>query len=137
MLTALYASAAGLIFLGCVSTSTAPANLSAGTCMLDARFPGPWKSARSSQLGPASMRFSFSCNCTYEARSRILLVSIREKGSYLANDGQLTFSRASGQVTTWPFRFEGDRLILQEGTDESRSYQRTKQRHCPNGTKPS
>lgn len=124
-----------LILLGCVSSSVAPPSLSPGACVSDARFPGTWNSTRSSQFGPSSMRFSFDCDCTYESRVRFLfLMSIRERGSYSVKDGQLSFSRASGQITTWPFRFDGDRLILEESTQELHSYKRTKQRKCPDAT---
>ena len=122
--------ALGAVLSGCVSTSVAPPDLGPGTCVLDNRFPGTWKSTRSSQVGPASVSFTFGCDCSYESRSRVLLMSLREQGSYWADDGQLSFSRASGQVTTWSFRFEGDRLILQEGGNEAHSYERTKPRQC-------
>jgi hypothetical protein len=83
------------------------------------------------------MKFAFDCDCTYESRTRVFLMSIRENGAYWAKDGQLFFSRASGQITAWPFRFEADRLILEEASSESRTYQRTERRQCPNASGPS
>lgn len=120
-----------LLVLGCVSSSVAPQRITPRPCVIEPKLIGTWKSSRFSQLGPASMKFSFGCDCTYESRVRVLLLmSIRERGSYAAKDGELIFSRASGDITTWPYRFEEDRLILDESPDESRSYQRTKQQKC-------
>lgn len=84
------------------------------------------------------MKFSFDCDCTYELRMRVfLLMSIRERGWYSSQDGRLSFSRATGENTSWPFRFEGDRrLVFEESAGESHSYERTKQRKCPDATSP-
>lgn len=134
----LVGSTVALLFCGCVSSSASPPNLLPTACALDPRLPGTWKSTRSSPLGPASMRFSFECDCTYESRARIFLMSIRESGSYAVEGGQISFSRASGEVTTWPFRFSGEQiLILLESPVESHSYRRVKPRKCPNVTGPS
>ncbi len=133
----LVGSTVALLLCGCVSSSAPPLNLRPAACALDPGFPGTWKSFRSSQLGPATMRFSFECDCTYESRARIFLflMSIRESGSYSVEDGQISFSRASGEVTTWPFRFSSEHvLILQESPGESHSYRRVKERKCPNVT---
>lgn len=122
-----------LLSLGCVSASAAPPSLSPSLCAPDARLAGTWTSARASQLGPATMRFSFGCDCNYESRARVfLMMSIREKGSYRVSDGRLSFSRASGQITTWPIRFEGDRLVLEESSDGLHVYQRTRRTQCAN-----
>jgi hypothetical protein len=64
-------------------------------------------------------------------------MTIREKGSYLARDGRLSFSRGSNEITTWPFRFEEDLLILEEGNEESHAYRRTKDLQCQSATAPS
>ena len=77
------------------------------------------------------MWFSFECDCTYKSRARVFLMSIRESGSYSVNAGQLSFSRASGNVTIWPFTFEGDQLVLKESSGESHRYRRVKDRKCP------
>ena len=76
------------------------------------------------------MRFSFECDCTYEARTRVFLMSIRESGVYSVDDGQLSLSRASGKVTTWPFQLEGDQLVLEESSGESHPYRRVEHRRC-------
>jgi hypothetical protein len=128
---------AALISCGCVSTLVAPPNLGAGACVPDPRFPGVWKSVRASQLGPGSVRFSFDCDCTYQSRVRVFLMSLRESGTYAVSEGRLSFSRASGETTTWPFRFESDRLlILDEGDDEPHAYRRASQRTCAGGSEP-
>ena len=89
-------------------------------------------------MGPATMRFSFGCDCDYESRVRLfMMLSIREKGSYWVGDGQLSFSRASGEITTWPFRFEGDRLVLEESSDGLHVYRRTRRTQCANVAPPS
>lgn len=77
------------------------------------------------------MRFSFRCDCTYESRVRVFLVSIRESGTYSVAGERLSFARASGETTTWPFRFEGDqKLLLEESAGETHVYQRSQQRNC-------
>lgn len=116
--------------LGCVSTSAAPPDLHPERCVVDSRLPGTWKSERRSQAGPASMRFVFGCDCTYESRVRVALTSIREQGSYWTMDDRLHFSRATGVVTTWPFRFDGDRLLLREGGDEWHAFDQTEAARC-------
>ena len=83
-----------------------------------------------SQLGAASMTFAFNCDCTYESRARFLLMSVREKGSYWVEDGKLFTSRASGEITTWPFRFDGEKLVLEESEAEMHAYQRKAARQC-------
>jgi hypothetical protein len=46
----------------------------------------------------------------------------REKGRYWSQPGRLSFSRANGAVTTWPFTLEGGRLLLEEFEGEVHSY---------------
>ncbi|MDX1644130.1 MAG: hypothetical protein R3244_07215 [Thermoanaerobaculia bacterium] len=77
------------------------------------------------------MKFVFDCNCSYESRVRVALTSIREKGSYWVEDEHLHFSRATGVITSWPFRFEGDQLLLREGGDAWYVYDRTEEAQCP------
>jgi len=55
------------------------------------------------------MTFRFDCDCGYVARAGLLFANIRERGNYWVEDGQLLLTSASGEVTRWPFRFEGDR----------------------------
>ena len=115
----------------CVSTSVAPPELYPATCSIDARFPGTWKSNRLSQIGPASMTFRFDCDCTVRSKARVLAMSIREEGAYWVENDSLSFTRASGEVTVWPFRFENDQLLLQEHEDEVYAYKRKAELRCP------
>ena len=83
------------------------------------------------------MRFSFGCDCTYESRARVFpIMSVREKGSYWVGDGRLSFSRASGQITTWPFRFDGEGLVLEESSGDFHVYRRTRRMRCPQAAPP-
>lgn len=126
----LLSSAACVLLAGCVSTSAAPTRLSPSTCIIDAGLPGTWRSTRLSQFGPASMTFQFNCDCTYVAKTRLLFKIIREKGAYWVLDGQLSLSRASGEASTWSFRFDGDQLLLEEHEDEVHAYARKAVRSC-------
>ncbi|MDX1631737.1 MAG: hypothetical protein R3234_07740, partial [Thermoanaerobaculia bacterium] len=94
------------------------------------RLPGTWKSRRWSQLGPASMTFAFHCYCTYESTVSSLFVRSRESGAFWTREDRLSFSRASGRVTTWPFGFEDDRLLLREHENETRVYEREGRADC-------
>ena len=122
--------AASIVLLGCVSTSIAPPEAAPPDCELDERLPGVWTSKRSSQLGPASMRLSFRCDCTYTSRARVLLSNIRERGAYWVEGENLHFTRASGETTAWPMRFEGDRLVLEEAPGEEYSYEAQSRLDC-------
>ena len=128
-LTTLLASIA-LLLSGCVSASLAPPGLAPASCELDGRLPGKWKSSRGSQVGPASMTFILNCDCTYESRVRLLFMSVREEGSYWVRDGVMLFSRASGEITEWPFDFDDGQLILQESPNEFQAYERRAEREC-------
>jgi hypothetical protein len=121
---------AGLLLAGCVSTSSAPPLAVAPSCASGAGLAGVWKSARSSQLGPASMNFRFNCDCTYEATTRLVFKVIREKGEYWVTDDRLSLTRSSGEVTTWPFALDGGRLVLEESANESHRYERKARRDC-------
>ena len=58
-------------------------------------------------------------------------MSIRESGWYSVSAGRLSFSRASGNSTIWPFKFDGDQLVLEESNGESHRYRRLNDRECP------
>jgi hypothetical protein len=123
---------AGLLLTGCVSTSTAPPSLGPEVCTPDPELVGTWKSSRSSQLGPASMTFRFHCDCTYLAKTRLFLIrGIHENGAYWVEDGQISMSRATGEVTTWAFELDGDRLLLEEHENETHAYERKARGDCP------
>lgn len=58
----------------------------------------------------------------YVARVRTLFTIHREKGRYWSEPGRLSLSRANGTDTTWPFRIENGRLLLEEFEGEVHSY---------------
>lgn len=113
-----------------MSTSVAPSGAGPDGCVVDPRFPGIWKSRRTSQLGPATMNFVFRCDCTYETTTRVLAMGLRETGTYWFDNGRLSFSRASGKTTSWPFAFDGGRLLLEEHEDEVHVYEAEERWEC-------
>jgi len=124
--------ALGLAITGCVTNlGEAPRSLVPFYCELDPRLAGTWKSTRVSLFGPASMRFTFGCDCKYRVQVGVLTRRIRESGSFWVRDGTLHLTRANGEVTEWPFRFEGDRLLLEEHPGEDHAYRLTSPLRCP------
>lgn len=119
-----------LATIGCVSTSHAPPSLTLERCQPDVDLAGVWISARLGQVGPASMRFRFACDCTYTARIRVALMWIRESGSFWTDEGALHLTRANGTTTIWPYRFEGDTLVLREHETEEHVYVRRHASTC-------
>jgi hypothetical protein len=117
--------AAAVLVSGCVSTATAPAHLGPLFCRADPELVGTWRSYRMSQLGPGWMTFAFDCDCTYVATVRTVFIIHREKGRYWSQPGRLSFSRANGAVTTWPFTIEDGRLLLEESAGEVHAYRGT------------
>jgi hypothetical protein len=117
--------AAAVLISGCVSTATAPAHLGPRFCRADPALVGTWSSYRMSQLGPGWMTFTLDCDCTYVATVRTVFMIHREKGRYWSQPGRVSFSRANGAVTTWPFTFEDGRLLLEEYPGEVHGYKGT------------
>jgi hypothetical protein len=117
--------AAAVLISGCISTATAPAHLGPLFCRADPELVGTWRSSRMTQLGPGAMTFTLDCDCTYVATARALFVVHREKGRYWSQPGRLSFSRANGAVTTWPFTIEDGRLLLEESAGEVHAYRGT------------
>ena len=113
---------ATVLVSGCYSSGTAPPHLGPRSCRADPELVGTWRSYRLSQVGPAWMTFALDCDCTYVSRVRTLFMTHREKGRYWNEPGRLSFSRANGTVTTWPFRIENGRLLLEELEGEVHSY---------------
>ena len=114
----------------CVSTSTAPRGLAPENVAIDESLPGSWKSFRKSQLGPSSMTIQFRCDGTYLVRARVLLMGVREHGEYWVDDGMLFLSRGNGEITKWPYGFDGDRLALEEYEGETYLYTRKSEGAC-------
>jgi hypothetical protein len=117
-----------IVFASCVS-STGRGVPNPG-CDRDPRLLGTWRSQRISQVGPGRMTFSFGCGCVYRSSVLTLFARIREEGNYRVWNGTLVFTRPSGAETRWPFRFEGDHLVIEEHPGESYRYTRTRETAC-------
>lgn len=129
--TVVVVGAAALVFGGCLRTSAAPQNVGPTECNIDQRLPGIWTSARRSQLGSARMLFEFDCDCRYRSGVRLFLfMRVREEGRYWTSDGELSFSRATGEITSWPYRFQGGNLVLEEYPGEEEVYRRRAAKSC-------
>ena len=122
--------AAAALLAGCVSAGTAPDHLGPRFCRADEDLVGTWKSDRPSQLGPASMTFELRCDCTYRMRGGPFWMSVRERGRFWTAQGHLHLSRASGEITRWPFRLESGELVLEEHEGEVFSYRKTADADC-------
>lgn len=120
---------AGLAAAGCLSMTSPPATPPA-SCALHEGLAGTWKSSRSSQLGPSSMRFTFECDCTYHATAKTLFARIRESGQYRVEGGELVLTRAQGEPTRWPFELQDGGLVLQEHQDERHTYRKASSIDC-------
>ena len=127
---------------GCLSLGSAGAPQDF-QCDLDPRLAGTWKSGlEMSQLGPAGMRFRIDCDCRYRVKARVFLfMTIRERGPVWTEpstdsssrdaDGTIIFARASGDETQWPYRIEGEQLLLEEAPGEWTPMQRSRVHRCP------
>jgi hypothetical protein len=107
------------------SFATAPA-----ACSVQPQLAGEWRDWRMSQLGPARMVFSFGCDCRYTTHAFVALTRIAEEGQYRVENGSIVLSRATGETTTWPYRFVGEKLVLEEAAGETHEYTRTKSAVC-------
>ncbi len=76
------------------------------------------------------MTFILNCDCSYASRNRLPFMSIREKGAYWIEDGVILFSRATGEITEWPYTFEDGDLILEESPTERHTYDRKSAYEC-------
>lgn len=121
---------AAALLAGCVSLGTAPDRLGPRFCSADPELVGTWTSRRASQLGPARMTFELHCDCTYRMRGGPFWMGVRERGRFWTEHGHLHFSRASGEVTRWPFRLANGQLLLEEDEGEVFSYRKTVEREC-------
>lgn len=127
----LLALVAPLLLSSCTSLGTAPENLAPDVCSAPPGLAGVWKSDRDSQVGPAHMTLHFRCDCTYGMQARLLgLVRFREEGAYWTEAGQLRFSRASGEITSWSYTLEDDVLTLEEAPAEKHLYRHAKNSVC-------
>ena len=81
-------------------------------------------------MGPGTISFSFDCDCRYESRILVLGQTIDERGVYEVTGDAIAFGRESGQITTWPYQLEGDRLLLTEHPTETHVYRRVSATTC-------
>lgn len=119
----------------CATRGLDPRVTSTGPCTVDSGFAGTWTDMRMTQLGPAWVKFTFECDCTYESRVQLLWMRIRERGRYHAQSGRVRFVRPSGEVT-WGYRLEGGRLELEEAPGDLRRYARAQGRSCESPRNP-
>lgn len=117
-----------LVLTACVSSSGKAVEVEG--CDEDPRLLGSWKRYRTSQVGPSWMRVTFDCGCVYRMTAQLMWMRIKEEGNYRTIDGALLFTRASGNETRWPYRFEGETLMVEEHPGEVESYRRTGRRTC-------
>ena len=125
----------GLSFACATSNPTASLqtpDLAGAHCTSDPRLIGDWSSYRMSQLGPSWMRFRFGCDCTFQAKTNVLLLRARESGTFEHTKDEIVFHRPSG-ATSWPYRFDQGTLVFTESEDEEHRYRQTESRRCEQG----
>jgi hypothetical protein len=128
---------------GCASTRLADLDARRWQCSRDDRLVGTWSSgAVMSQLGPGFERVTYDCDCTYKARSLILMLVIPLGGTqtgWYTSSGDKLITESSGVTAPLrlesSYRFEGDRLVVQQGTVTTR-YRKVRSQECPRGTAP-
>jgi hypothetical protein len=125
---------AAALTLSCVSMRAPPGALST-VCQASPALVGKWRSVRDSQVGRATAKLTLACDCTYEMKVRAFaFFRLRERGDYRAEDGELHFSRANGEVTRWPFQWSGEDLLLSEGDPQPQRYRRVRPLACPSAS---
>jgi len=112
-------------------------------CSRDDRLVGTWTSGLAmSQLGPGFQRVTYECDCTYKTRGLILMLIIplggTQTGWYTSSGDRLVTE--SGGVSAplrleSSYRFEGDRLVVQQGSETIR-YRKVRGLSCPRKTAP-
>jgi hypothetical protein len=121
---------AAVLVGGCASIGGPPERLDAAACEPDDALTGAWTDRRMGQLGPAWVRLTLRCDCTYSMRIQLLWFRIREEGGYRVEGGELVFERESGE-TRWPFVLDGDRLSVEEAPGEAHELHEAKDLRCP------
>ena len=120
-----------LFAMGCASSRlTSRFSNDRGACEVPAELLGEWRSRRMTQIGPGSMAVTLDCNCRYTTSVRMALGHIVEEGEYRVQGDTLVFSRSSGGEISWPYTFDGEKLVLVEAAGESHPYTRTKRIEC-------
>jgi hypothetical protein len=120
---------AALGLTGCISTRVLPGlDARRGQCRRDDRLAGTWTSGLTmSQLGPGFQRVTYECDCTYKARGMVLMLIIPLGGSqtgWYTSSGDRLVTESRGVTAPLrlesSYRFEGDRLVVQRGTETVR-----------------
>ena len=115
-----------LLASACAASSRGPVR----TCAMDPGLAGKWTSSRATQMGPATMNVELGCDCRYESRAIVLGQTIEERGAFRVTENAIVFERETGQRTTWPYRFDGDRLLFTEHPTETHAYRRVSAASC-------
>lgn len=118
-----------LFAAGCLSAGTSRFVQDRGACVTPPALAGQWYSSRASQMGAASMTFTFTCDCRYTTRAGSGFARVTERGEYRVENGSIILSRASAE-TSWPFELDGDTLRLTEAAGETHEYSRTARTAC-------
>lgn len=62
-------------------------------------------------------------------RVSLMFGRITEDGEFRTEDDRIVMSRSNSE-TVWPFRFDGDKLLLTEAADETHEYKLVKRLSC-------
>jgi hypothetical protein len=121
---------------GCFSTRATGVRPPQLPCDHDERLVGTWRTGvHMSQLGPGLERVTYHCDCTFKARSTVLLlvlpISGTETGWYTASDGKLATDVGYGRLESG-YHFEDETLVVQQGTSVTR-YHSVSRRSCAGG----
>lgn len=119
---------------GCATIDATALTFPAATpCIADPAVVGTWTDARLTQLGPAWVRLTLTCDCRYEWRGQLLFGRITKRGAYRAADQVLHFPRDPDL----PYTVEDGRLELTEFPGEHHVYSRLgTRRTCGTSTVP-
>ena len=117
----------------CASSSLPSPRFSPEACVVDPRIVGTWKSGRFSQLGPAWMSFTFTCDCRFDSHVQLLWGRITDRGQFRTTGDRIVFERPSVTMS-WPYRIEQGALWLTEAPDETHRYNQERVVSCSPGT---
>jgi hypothetical protein len=106
---------------GCASLRLNEVRVTPNRCAIDRALAGTWRDRRLTQLGPAWVRFDFTCDCRFSTRAQLLFLRFTERGQYRVADGAIEFERESGRMTS-PYRIEDGTLFVEEYPGEVTSY---------------
>ena len=113
-----------LVLTSCVSIPLPLPRLSEKTCSTAQDLLGTWRSRRITQVGPVAVKLELRDDCRFVMRLDLPFGESREEGTYAVERDQLRLKRAKGE-TVWAYRRENGRLMLREGPNEWRTYNRS------------